>query len=231
MIRMRVRKGGRDGRGASAVRGDRRLQARRAGVCADPGEWQKAHRVDGDDMGGGDQPARSWLCATTAYWRPFYYLLEEHFEVMLVNACDVKNVPGRKSDASDAAWLADLGAHGLVRASFAPPQPIRVLRDLTRARTAITQERTRENHRVSEAARRRGDRTILGGHRHHRGVGSVDAGRSHRRARGSAVIADLAKRRLRSKIPALIEAFNGHFTAHHAFMAPTVLGSDRRPHR
>ena len=56
--------------------------------------------------------------ATSDYWRPFYYLLEEHFEVMLVNARDVRNVPGRKSDVSDAAWLADLGAHGLVRASF-----------------------------------------------------------------------------------------------------------------
>jgi len=69
---------------------------------------------------------------------------------MLVNARDVRNVPGRKSDVSDAAWLADLGAHGLVRASFVPPEPIRVLRDLTRARTVITQERTREIHRLEK---------------------------------------------------------------------------------
>lgn len=88
--------------------------------------------------------------ATSDYWRPFYYLLEEHFEVMLVNARDVRNVPGRKSDVSDAAWLADLGAHGLVRASFVPPEPIRVLRDLTRARTVITQERTREVQRLEK---------------------------------------------------------------------------------
>ena len=62
---------------------------------------------------------------------------------MLVNAKAARNVPGRKTDVSDAAWLADLGAHGLIRASFVPPAPIRVLRDLTRARTTITRERTK----------------------------------------------------------------------------------------
>jgi transposase len=73
--------------------------------------------------------------ATSDYWRPFYYLLEdEELDIMLVNARDARNVPGRKTDVSDAAWLADLGAHGLVRASFVPPPPIRELRDLTRAR-------------------------------------------------------------------------------------------------
>jgi transposase len=74
--------------------------------------------------------------ATGDYWKPFYYLLEEAgFEVMLVNARQVKNLPGRKSDVSDAAWLAQLGAHGLVRGSLVPPASIRELRDLTRART------------------------------------------------------------------------------------------------
>ena len=72
--------------------------------------------------------------STSDYWRPFYYLLEDDFEVMLVNARDVRSLPGRKTDVSDAAWLADLGAHGLVRASFVPPEPIRRLRDLTRTR-------------------------------------------------------------------------------------------------
>ena len=77
--------------------------------------------------------------ATGDYWKPFYYLLEDApFEVMLVNAHDAKNLPGRKTDVSDAAWLAQLGAHGLLRASFVPPPPIRELRDLTRTRTAIT---------------------------------------------------------------------------------------------
>lgn len=88
--------------------------------------------------------------ATSDYWRPFYYLLEADFQVMLVNARESKNVPGRKSDVSDAAWLADLGAHGLLRASFVPPEPIRQLRDLTRARSVITRERTREVQRLEK---------------------------------------------------------------------------------
>src|SRR5215203_208397 len=89
--------------------------------------------------------------ATGAYWKPFYFLLEDAgFEVLLVNARQVKNLPGRKSDVSDAAWLAQLGAHGLVRGSFVPPAPIRQLRDLTRARTAMTRERGREIQRLEK---------------------------------------------------------------------------------
>jgi transposase len=79
--------------------------------------------------------------ATGDYWKPFYYLLEDAgFEVVLVNARQVKNLPGRKTDVADATWLAQLGAHGLVRGSFVPLEPDRQLRDLTRARTAITRE-------------------------------------------------------------------------------------------
>jgi transposase len=88
--------------------------------------------------------------ATGDYWKPFYFLLEDGLNVMLVNARHVKNMPGRKSDVSDAAWLADLGAHGLVRGSFVPPAPIRQLRDLTRTRTAITRERGREVQRLEK---------------------------------------------------------------------------------
>lgn len=161
--------------------------------------------------------------ATSDYWRPFYYLLEEHFEVMLVNARDVKNVPGRKSDVSDAAWLADLGAHGLVRASFVPPEPIRILRDLTRAHTVITQERTREIHRLEKLLEDAGIKLSS--------VASEITGVSGRLMLAAliegcedpAAIAELAQRRLRSKIPALTEALNGHFTAHHAFMARLFL--------
>jgi transposase len=92
--------------------------------------------------------------ATGDYWKPFYYLLEDAgFEVTLVNARHVKNVPGRKTDVADATWLAQLGAHGLVRGSFVPPQPVRQLRDLTRSRTAITRERGREVQRLKKLRR------------------------------------------------------------------------------
>ncbi len=76
-------------------------------------------------------------------WKPFFYLLENALTVMLVNAHDARNMPGRKTDVCDAAWLADLGAHGLLRGSLVPPEPIRRLRDLTRARTALTRDRAR----------------------------------------------------------------------------------------
>lgn len=89
--------------------------------------------------------------ATSDYWRPSYYLLEDDgLEVVLVNARDARNMPGRKTDVSDAAWLADLAAHGLVRASFVPPPPVRELRCLTRARTIITRERTCEIQRLEK---------------------------------------------------------------------------------
>jgi transposase len=161
--------------------------------------------------------------ATSDYWRPFYYLLEEHFEVMLVNARDVKTVPGRKSDVSDCAWLADLGAHGLVHASFVPPEPIRALRDLTRARTVITQERSRDIQRLEKLLEDAGVKlssvaTDITGVSGRLMLQALIEGRDD-----PAGIADLAKRRLRSKIPLLTEALNGHFTAHHAFMARLFL--------
>jgi transposase len=88
--------------------------------------------------------------ASSDYWKPFYYLLEDAgFAVLLVTSRHVRNLPGRKSVA-DATWLAQLGAHGLVRASFVPPEPIRQLRDLTRTRTAITRERSREVQRLEK---------------------------------------------------------------------------------
>lgn len=88
--------------------------------------------------------------ATSDYWKPFYYVLAEGLNVILVNARQVKNLPGRKTDVSDAAWLAQLGAHGLVRPSFVPPQPVRELRDLTRARTTVTRERGRVVQRLEK---------------------------------------------------------------------------------
>ena len=88
--------------------------------------------------------------ATSDYWKPFFYLMEETLPVVLVNAKAARNIPGRKTDVSDAAWLAQLAAHGLLRASFIPPEPIRELRDLTRTRSIVTRDRTREVQRLEK---------------------------------------------------------------------------------
>lgn len=163
--------------------------------------------------------------ATSDYWKPFYYVLEDlpGVEVMLVNARHVKNLPGRKTDVADATWLAQLGAHGLVRASFVPPPPIRALRDLTRARTAITRERSREVQRLEKLLEDAGIKLSS--------VASDIMGVSGRAMldalieghNNPAVLADLAKRQLRKKIPQLTEALAGRFTAHHAFLAQVHL--------
>ena len=162
--------------------------------------------------------------ATGDYWKPFYYLLEgAGFEVMLVNARQVKNLPGRKSDVSDATWLAQLGAHGLVRGSFVPPAPIRELRGLTRARTMMTRERGREIQRLEKLLEDAGIKLSS--------VASDISGVSGRLMlqaliegqRDPATLANLAKRRLRAKIPELTEALTGRFSEHHAFLARMYL--------
>jgi transposase len=167
---------------------------------------------------------REHLLAPGHYWKPFYYLLEDAgFEVLLVNARHVKNLPERKTDVADATWLAQLGAHGLVRGSFVPPAPIRQLRDLTRARTAITRERGREVQRLEKLLEDAGIKLST--------VASDILGVSGRAMlesliagnRDPAALADLAKRWLRSKIPALTEALSGRFTEHHAFLARVHL--------
>jgi len=89
--------------------------------------------------------------ATSAYWKPPFYLLEDDIECWVVNARDVKNVPGRpKTDKLDSVWLAKLAERGMLRASFIPPRPQRQLRDLTRYRRTLTQERTREKQRAGK---------------------------------------------------------------------------------
>jgi transposase len=162
--------------------------------------------------------------ATGDYWKPFYYLLEgAGFEVMLVNARQVKNLPGRKSDVSDATWLSQLGAHGLVRGSFVPPAPIRELRDLTRARTMMTRERGREIQRLEKVLEDAGiklssvasDITSVSGRLMLQAL--IDGHRD------PAAVADLAKRRLRVKIPELTEALTGRFSEHHGFLARIYL--------
>src|SRR5574340_184742 len=158
------------------------------------------------------------LEATGDYWKPYYYLLEDTLTVMLVNAHDARNVPGRKSDVSDAAWLADLGAHGLLRGSLVPPPPIRRLRDLTRARTAITRDRARAVQRIEKVLEDSGIKlssvaTDIMGVSGRSMLEALIAGEA-----GPSALADLAQRRMRSKIPALTEALTGRFTDHHGFL-------------
>lgn len=88
--------------------------------------------------------------ATGTYWKPVWHVLEGGFELVLANAREVKNVPGRKSDAKDADWLGDLLAHGLIRSSFVPPEPIMELRDLTRTRKQLVRERGRHVQRIQK---------------------------------------------------------------------------------
>ena len=163
--------------------------------------------------------------ATSDYWKPFYYLLEDlvGVEVMLVNARHVKNLPGRKTDVADATWLAQLGAHGLVRGSFVPPAAVRQLRDLTRTRTAVTRERGREIQRLEKVLEDAGIKlssvaSDITGVSARAMLEALIAGNSDPTA-----MADLARRRLREKIPALTEALTGRITGHHAFLTRTHL--------
>ncbi len=163
--------------------------------------------------------------ATSDYWKPFYYVLEDlpGVELVLVNARHVKNLPGRKTDVADATWLAQLGAHGLVRGSFVPPEPIRQLRDLTRARTSITRERSREIQRLEKLLEDAGIKlsvvaTDIVGVSGRAMLEALIAGE-----RDSQLMADLAQRRMRAKIPQLTEALTGRFTQHHAFLVRVHL--------
>jgi len=158
--------------------------------------------------------------ATGQYWKPIWYVLEGRgLELLLVNARHVKIVPGRKTDVADAAWLAELLEHGLLRSSFVPPPAIRQLRDLTRTRTTLVRERAREIQRLEKLLEDAGiklssvasDITGVSGRAM---LEALIAGR-----RDPTELAELAKRRLRSKIPALTEALTGRFAEHHAFLA------------
>jgi transposase len=161
--------------------------------------------------------------ATGVYWKPVWYLLEDEFELMLVNARHVKQVPGRKTDVSDAAWLCRLAEAGLLRPSFVPPKPIRDLRQLTRYRKTQIGERQREANRLHKVLEDTGIKLdcvatdILGVS----GRAMLDAlcqGTTDPR-----VLAELARGRLRTKIPALTEALEGRFESLHALLIGAIL--------
>src|SRR5262245_32231337 len=161
--------------------------------------------------------------ATGVYWKPVYYLLEDDFELLLVNAQHVKNVPGRKTDVKDAQWLCQLLEHGLLSSSFVPPKPQRELRDLTRYRKSLVWERAREANRLQKILEDANIKLasvatdVLGAS----GKAMLEAlceGSNDPRA-----LAQLAQGKLRSKLPALAAALEGRFASHHALMTSHLL--------
>ena len=162
--------------------------------------------------------------ATGVYWKPVYYALESRLEqVWLCNAHHVKNVPGRKTDMSDAQWLADVAAHGMIRPSFVPPPPIRELRELTRYRKTQTDIRVAEIQRLEKVLQDAGVKltSVASKLLTQSGrlmVEALIAGRCD-----PVELANLAKGKMRPKIPALTEALTAHFGAHHAVTARRIL--------
>jgi transposase len=163
--------------------------------------------------------------ATSDYWKPVFYLLEAHgFETWLVNARDVKHLPGRpKTDKLDAVWLAKVAERQMIRPSFVPPPQIRKLRDLTRYRADLVAARTAEKQRVEKLLEDAQIKLSV--------VVSDIFGVSGRQMlaaliggqRDPKALAQLARGVMRRKITTLQEAFTGYFTAHHAFLLATML--------
>ena len=163
------------------------------------------------------------LESTGIYWRPIFNLLEERYEILLVNAQHMHAIPGHKTDVKDSEWIADLLRHGLLKASFIPPKPIRELRELVRTHTHLMQERNRHInriHKVLETA------TIKLG-----SVVSDVVGKSAREMREALIagesdplkLAKLARGRMRPKIALLQQALQGHLEPHHRFLLSQTL--------
>ncbi len=162
--------------------------------------------------------------ATGVYWEPVYYGLEGLLEELwLCNAQHVKNVPGRKTDMADAEWLADVAAHGMVRPSLVPEPVLRELRELTRYRKSLVDERVREVQRLEKTLQDAGIKLSSVASRVMTQSTRAMVEALIRGERDPKVLAQLAKSRMRSKIPALEEALVGRFSAHHAVVATQVL--------
>jgi transposase len=161
--------------------------------------------------------------STGSYWQPIWNILEGSFELLLVNAQHVKAVPGRKRDVKDAEWIADLLRHGLLKGSFVPDRPQRELRELTRYRTSLVQERSAEVNRLQKV--------LEGANIKLAAVASNIMGKSARQmlealvagSSDTTALADLAQGRLREKIPQLQQALAGQFRAHQRFMVAQQL--------
>lgn len=161
--------------------------------------------------------------STGDYWKPPFNLLEGDFEVLLVNAQHVKHVPGRKTDVKDSEWLAELLMHGLLKPSFIPPKPQRALRDLTRYRTKVIQERARTVNRVQKLLEGANIKlssvvTDIMGVSARAMLAALGAGETD-----PALMAELARGRLRSKIPELEKALIGIVEPHHRFLLAKQL--------
>ena len=161
--------------------------------------------------------------STGVYWKPVFNILEGNFEVLVVNAQHLKNVPGRKTDIQDAQWIAQLLQHGLLRPSFIPPAPQRQLRELTRYRTTLVRERARVVNRLHKVLQ---DANIKLS-----SVASDIVGVSSRAIleailsgeSSPEVLAELAKGKLRSKRPQLAKALEGFLQPHHRFLIEQLL--------
>lgn len=156
--------------------------------------------------------------ATGVYWKPVWHILEDQLTLVLANAMHVRHVPGRKSDLTDAAWIADLLAHGLIRSSFVPPTQIQELRDLTRTRKQLVGEMSRHTLRIQKTLE---DANLKLTH-----VVSDILGTSGRAVLNALMsgetdphrLADLTTGRLKATRAQLVDALHGHVTAHHRFM-------------
>lgn len=162
--------------------------------------------------------------ATGVYWKPVHWVLEDEIDqVWVINARHMRNVPGRKTDVADAQWGAQLIEHGLVRPSFIPPRPTREQRDLTRYRKSVIEERGRETQRLHKVLEDAGVKlsSVASSVLTKSGREMIDAlivGQ-----RDPAVLAEMAKGRMRAKIPELQDALAGRFNHHHALLCRAML--------
>ena len=161
--------------------------------------------------------------STGDYWKPVYNILEDSFEVWLVNAQHVKHVSGRKTDVQDSEWLAELMLHGLLKASFIPPKPQQALRDMTRYRTTLVEDRARVVNRVQKLLEGANIKlssvaTDIMGVSARAMLAEIAAGQTD-----AAALADLARGRLRSKLSELEKALTGIVQPHHRFLLSTQL--------
>lgn len=162
--------------------------------------------------------------ASGVYWKPIWHILEGSFELVLGNASHIKNVPGRKTDVNDAMWLADLLAHGLIRASFVPPSAIQELRVLTRTRAQLVRERVSHVQRIEKVLEDANIKissvmTDLLGKSGRAMLEALIAGETD-----PSTLADLALGKLKSKREELVKAFHGRVTTHHRFLLRLHLG-------